>query len=217
MRVGKRLTANTDASAIVDRSVTRFLPLVLVASVVTGCATGRTAVVTERTCGTVRVPVTTEVDGRRLALNGMAVREVALVQVDLYVGALYLEHRTRDVGTFLGSNQHKRLELHFVHDIGRDSVLRFLRWGFSGNPEELRSEYEAQADWIEQFFTDYVVGDVVAFDYRPGHGITMSKNGQTLGYFDGDEFAKLFFGVFVGPRASNRALREGLVGGVCNE
>jgi len=195
----------------VNRISLGFVPLVALL----GCASGPT-VPREQTCADVRVPTITQLDGHRLALNGMAVREVSILSVDVYVGALYLEHGTRDAEEFVTSAQHKRLELHFVHDIGREAVVRFVRWGFSNNDEELRSRYESQADWIEQFFEDYVAGDVVAFDYRPGRGIRMSKNGIALGDWTGDEFAQVFFRVFVGPKPGNRTLREGLIGGICN-
>jgi len=173
--------------------------------------------VTERSCGDVRVPVVAMVDGHRLSLNGMAVREVTVLDVDIYVAALYTARETRDVDAFLASTEPARLELHFVHDISRDAVVRFLRWGFSNNPEDVRSEYEAQADWVEQWFTDYRAGDVVGFDYHPGLGITMTKNGEELATFGGDGFKPVFFRVFVGPKRSNQVFRDGLVGGVCNE
>ncbi len=168
-------------------------------------------------CRNVSMPTILELEGRALVLNGMAVREASIFQVDVYVGGLYLEQPTRDVGAFLESEQHKRLVLHFVHGVGRSDVVRAFRWGLRTNVGDEQSRFEQDIAQLEQMLVGVRNGDEVTFDYVPSRGITMLVNGHPRGRLENEAFARPFFMVFVGPHGTNNHLRDGLVGGICND
>jgi hypothetical protein len=55
-------------------------------------------------------------------------------------------------------------------------------------------------------------GDRVAGIHRPGVGVTFITNGRQTGEIRSAEFARLFFGIWLGPRTSEPALRKALIG-----
>lgn len=65
----------------------------------------------------VELPDTETVNGKRLVLNGMGLREATVLRVKAYVGGLYLEKSTSDPDTVINSRQCKRVTMVFLRDI----------------------------------------------------------------------------------------------------
>lgn len=196
----------------------KWLSLTFLLVSLAGCASAPAPVARGgQVCNRVQMPSVVQQDGHPLVLNGMAVRDASIFHVDVYVGGLYLEQPTRDVGAFVESTQRKRLVLHFVHGVGRNDVVRAFRWGLSTNASDARQRFEGDVAALERILVGVRTGDEMVFDYEPGRGITMRVNGRVNGRIENEAFARTFWMVFVGPHGTNRELRAGLVGGVCND
>src|SRR5689334_13933681 len=74
------------------------------------------------TSGEINIPKQTLVDKRTLLLNGTGMRKATIFKVKVYSAALYLEKLSHDPKEILNSNQMKKVELHFVHDVPADKM-----------------------------------------------------------------------------------------------
>ena len=87
----------------------RFASIVILALAATSAQAGNKAGVT--------MPDSILVGDKQLTLNGMGLREATWLNIDVYVGGLYLEHVSSDATSIIASNQTKRLVLQFVRDL----------------------------------------------------------------------------------------------------
>ncbi len=80
----------------------------------------------------VKMPDTITVDGHQLALNGMGMRYVTKfgLHINVYVGALYLEKKSKDSDAILRSDEIKRLVMHFVLSVDRYPLLNGFEEGY---------------------------------------------------------------------------------------
>ena len=166
-----------------------------------------------RSCGGVRFPDTADVDGTPLVLNGLGIREATILNVDVYVAALYVEQRGRRAADVLHLDRKIRLVLRFVRDVGRDEMNDGVREGFSRQNAgpALAPNIRRLAGWVPELHT----GNVLTFTWRPGVGLEM-KVGQTIkGVLVGEDFARAFFSIWLGAHPPNEGLRAGLLGGSC--
>jgi len=61
-------------------------------------------------------------------------------------------------------------------------------------------------------FPDIKRGDRLAGVHRPGVGVTFITNGRQTGEIRSAEFARLFFGIWLGAGTAEPALRQALIG-----
>jgi hypothetical protein len=76
-----------------------------------------------------------------------------------------------------------------------------------GTPVE-REHWQSQ---LTALFPDVREGDHLSGLYQPGVGTTFLFNGRPIGQIDGDEFARAFFSIWVGPHTSAPAVRRALL------
>ena len=158
----------------------------------------------------VTLPDVSTVGGTAVTLNGIGLREKYFI--DVYVGGLYLVHPTHDGAAVISSDEHKRVEMHFVYgEVTRDQMVSSFQADFASQPGfENTQKY---TDQIVRWLPNSVKrGDVIAFEYAPGGGTRMIYNGSTLGTVADPGFAKLVFGVYVGAKPPTEALKRGLLG-----
>ena len=158
----------------------------------------------------VDLPDTATVDGATLVLNGVGLREATILRVKAYVGGLYLETRTSDAETVIGSRQTKRVTMRFLRDIDRDPLA-------SGWADELRKlgRSAPSKDRIAQFtalISNVKQGDAMSFTWRPEKGIEIALNGQVRGSIPDDDFARALFTVWFGPKPGDQNLKRGMLG-----
>lgn len=84
-------------------------------------------------CRSVRFADSVDVDGRALVLNGLGLRLATLLEVKVYVAALYVATPSRDASRVLAAGAPKRLELHFLRDVDADDLKAAWDEGFARN------------------------------------------------------------------------------------
>ncbi|MCC7538375.1 MAG: chalcone isomerase family protein [Deltaproteobacteria bacterium] len=166
-----------------------------------------------RECEDVTMPDSVTVDGTRLVLNGMGVREATALQVNVYVAGLYVESRSRDGNAIASSDTRRRLVLHFVRDVSRADIVGAFNEGFghSGQAGALRAQIRQLTGWM----ADMHEGEKLTFTYVPSTGLTVQVGRRTRGTIAGAAFAQAFFGIWLGAHPPNAGLRTGLLGGQC--
>jgi hypothetical protein len=152
-------------------------------------------------------------EGQSLVLNGIGLREK--LWVDVYVGSLYLPGKTSDVAEILSAPGPWRVQLDFVYkEVSRDKLLEAWREGFEQNQSaENLARLTERIDRFYAFFaTSAVAKDRYSFDYTPGQGVRVSRNGNLLGIIEGEDFKTALLEIWLGNKPADKGLKKGMLG-----
>ena len=160
----------------------------------------------------VAMPDTVTVTGKKLVLNGMGLREATVFNVDVYVAGLYLEKKSSNGAAIVASKQIKRLHLQFKRGVDKDDITDAWYKGLKKQAGKgygaLRERLRKVNGWMEGVSD----GDTMTFTYLPGEGIEVAVKGKRRGVVPGDDFAQVFFSIWLGSNPPNKELRSGLLG-----
>ena len=168
-----------------------------------------------RECEGVRMPNAVTVEGTRLVLNGMGVREATVFNVDVYVAGLYLENRNRSAQAILDSTGPRRLVMRFVRDVERDELVDAVNAGFRHAAGSGFGALQGRLRQLGRFIPSVSEGTLLTFTYTPGTGMQVKVGRRVRGVIEGEDFARAFFGIWLGSRPPNAGLKRGLLGGAC--
>ncbi len=159
----------------------------------------------------VTLPDQVTVAGQAITLNGLGLREKYLL--DIYVGALYLQHPTHDAAAAIAADEPKRVVMHFVYKaVTHEQMLATFQEGFGDRSAGPQGKNVAtMGSWVPE--AGVKRGDELGFDYTPGVGTTMTLNGTALGTIPGADFMKMVFGIYLGPKPPTEELKAGMLGG----
>jgi hypothetical protein len=147
-----------------------------------------------------------------LVRNGVGLCEWGWFRIDLYRAALYLEEISRDPNEIIRSEQAKKLHLVFSRSLSKEQSERAFVASFRANAKENLPRYQRRLDQLCSMMRDVRKGDSLTFTYLPGRGLESHFRGKSLGVIKGDDFARMFFKLYVGPIPPTQALRNGLIG-----
>jgi hypothetical protein len=160
----------------------------------------------------VTMPDTITVAGKPLVLNGMGLREATILDIDVYVAGLYVEHASSNPGDLIGSNQVKRIVLQFVRDVDRGDIVKAWNEGFAHDATVPAAQLRPMIDQLDAWMPDMKSGHTLMFTYVPGQGVAVDVDGTRKGVLQGDDFARSLFSIWLGPKPPNKALKRGLLG-----
>ena len=189
-------------------SIARLPVLALVLGV--GAASSQAA--GGRSCGGVSFPGTLTLGGTTLELNGLGLREATVFAVDVFVAALYVQHRSSDPKLLLSRDEPTRVILHFVRDTGADTVADEMDAAYRANAKK---DFAAEKKQLFGWLQDFSVGQSLSFSYQPEQGLEVRVAGRVKGVIAGREFASATLAVLIGRTVADEDLRAGLLGGSC--
>jgi hypothetical protein len=160
----------------------------------------------------VTMPDSITVSGKALVLNGMGTREATVLKIDVYVGGLYVEAKSQDGGAIAASPGAKRLVLKFVRDVDRDKITSAWREGFEKNAPGGTAALTDRINRLNGWMTNVSKGQHLTFTYAKDKGVEVNVNGAVKGIIEGDDFARAFFLIWLGPNPPNSGLKKGLLG-----
>lgn len=166
-----------------------------------------------RECEGVELPNAVTVEGTRLVLNGMGVREATVFNVNVYVAGLYLENRSRDGNAIAAAEEKKRLVLRFVYEVDGADIREAFQEGFRQAGGGDQAAIRRLTGWMPNSVGE---GDTFTFTYVPGTGLQVMINRRVRGTIEGADFARAFFGIWLGAHPPNAGLKTGLLGGSCS-
>ena len=170
-------------------------------------------------CRGVQFPETIEVQGARLALNGLGMRKATFLKIRVYVAALYLPAagpRASDPQAIIASPGPMELVLHFVRGVGVHDIRNAFEEGFAAQgggrvPAALATRVALLNSWMR----DVSSGQPMTFVRIPGRGIEVELDGVSQGEVPGEDFARALFAIWLGDHPPNPELKAGLLGGRC--
>ncbi len=186
--------------------------LALPAAVVLGLA-GLAGKARAMDVGGISVPDTYAVDGTTLRLNGAGVRTLTLLEVKVYVAALYLTQPMHDARAIEASPRPKVLTLRFLHEGSKAQVERQYR---AGEQENCGGGGCAAADGpdFERLIAlapAVKVGDSTTYIFT-AQGVTVLANDRVLAKFTNPDLGLRLLNGFLGATPPSRTLRAALLG-----
>ena len=158
----------------------------------------------------IEFPRTFALEDRTLALRGAGMMRWAML-VDLYAGAFYLPESIpagqwdRDIA--------RHLELCYFRDIPAEGFVKSSQDHLQSTlPAERLAVLQPQLDDLYGLFRDVGAGDRYALTYQPDIGTTLSLNGEPLGTIAGSDFARAYFGIWLGDEPLRKKFRDRLLG-----
>ena len=160
----------------------------------------------------VSFPDEIRLDGTALVLNGLGLRLATSFKVNVYVAALYVTAKSGDSQAILDAATPKRLVLHFLRHVGGKDLTEAWDEGFEKNVPNQIPALKERIEKIKSYTTDMKKGQELGFTYKPGAGIVVDIDGAEVGTVEGDDFAKAFLAIWLGPEPPNQGLKDGLLG-----
>lgn len=152
-------------------------------------------------------------DGQTLVLNGLGLRE--RFWVDVYVGSLYLTQKSSDVAEILSRPGPWRVQVDVVYkEVDREKLIKAWREGFEKNQSaETLARLQPRIEQFYGYFDSNVAAkEQYAFDYQPGEGVRVSRNGKALGNIEGDDFKNALLEIWLGNHPADKKLKKGMLG-----
>ena len=167
-------------------------------------------------CQGVNFPDQVQVDGTALTLNGLGLRLATMLKVKVYVAALYVAKTSSDPNAILGAGTPSQLVLHFVRDVGAGDMRKAWDEGFEKTAKDQLPAFKERIATLNGWMADMKSGQRMTFTFKPGAGVQIDVNGAVKGTIKGDDFAKAFLSIWLGPEPPNPEIKSGLLGGACS-
>lgn len=150
--------------------------------------------------------------GNELSLNGAGLREK--FWIDLYVGGLYTEARTKDAKMVINADKPMAMKLHIVSArVTKDKMVDAVEDGFENSTNGKQESMRAEIDQFKGFFNEEIVeGDIFTIAYVPNTGVVVMKNGKKKGSIAGLDFKKALFGIWLGNNPADKDVKKGMLG-----
>jgi hypothetical protein len=139
-------------------------------------------------------------------------RYVYRIFFQLYDAALYTAPGAK-VEDVLNATTSFRLQFRYLREIDKSIILessdRMLRKNLSDEQFQQIAERVAR---INDAYRTVKDGDHSALTYQPGNGTTLTINGEPIITIEGEDFAQLYFQIWLGEQPISKSLRENLLG-----
>ena len=159
----------------------------------------------------VKMEDTLDIEGKKLVLNGMALRKKFIFKV--YVAGLYLPEKEQDAKKILAADGPRHIIMHFVRSVSKKKLNGAWYEGLEDNTPgyspDLKKQFDTMASWME----DVKDGDQIIFTYIPEKGTTVTVKGKNAGVIQGKMFADALFACWIGPKPGpGEGFKEDLLG-----
>ncbi len=159
----------------------------------------------------VTMPESISLGDKTLVLNGLGLREATFLKVDVFVGGLYLEQKTRDPNEIIGSPQTKKVMMHFVRNVDATQLRKAWKTGFAKNAGENLAALSDRVDQLNGWMSTMRVSHEMAFTFDE-NTVEVNVNGSTLGIISGEDFSRAMLSIWFGPEPPNEGLKLGMLG-----
>lgn len=107
----------------------------------------------------------------------------------------------------------RRLEIEYLRSIAADDINEATRQMLERQlDEETYAKVEERFAYLADLYQDVEEGDRYVFEYIPGEGGTLFFNGDAVGSVEGEDFARAYFGIWLGEDPLSSSLKRELLG-----
>lgn len=146
-------------------------------------------------------PDTMQVGDRTLQRIGAGKREATVFKVDVYVGAVYAEHRSCDVSELVRRDQARLFYMDFLRDVPADKLMANMADNFRNHtPADASPDLRRRIDGFMKLFNRPArKGSRVEIRYVPGVGTVVTSAGVVAGPpVPGADFASVVWDIWFG-------------------
>ncbi len=190
------------------KKITRLLPFLMGFSLFLSLNANLSA----REIAEVKLSEQINVDGKTLVLNGAGVRTKFFFKI--YIGALYLPEKQKNVKKILSADSANRVVMHFLYDeVEKEKLVDAWLEGFEENVNE--KDFVALQGRLKQFnamFSDLHKNDIVLLDYIPQQGTRVTIKGEARGVIEGQDFNRALLSVWLGEEPVTEELKDAMLG-----
>lgn len=147
-----------------------------------------------------------------LHLNGTGLCEWGFFYIDLYKAALYLEETSRNAEKIIASKGAKRIHLIFSRSLTKEQLREAYTASLKVNAGDSFPRYEKRLEQLAKMLKDVEEGDSLVFTCIPKCGIEVSLKGKKAGTIKGEDFASMFFRLYLGDHPPTEDLKNALLG-----
>lgn len=158
---------------------------------------------------------TIRMQGKELPLNGAGVRYKAIFSV--YSAGLYLGEKRRQPDEIYASPGPKRMRIVMLRSVNADEFGQAFLGGIEQNVDKAErgrlAEPLARFGKVFSAIPELKKGDVLAIDFLPGQGTTVSINGRQVGETIAEPaFYTVLLKIWLGERPADTRLKSALLG-----
>lgn len=166
-------------------------------------------------CEGVTYPESITVDGQKLVLNGMGLRTATILNVKVFVAALYVPKVSRSSKELLDPSVPKRVVLTFVRNVSHNKVAGAYQENLDRAPDDIRESIRPDYELLISRVVPVKKGDTNVFTYIPGTGLQIETVGKLRATITNPDMIQYFLGLYMGPTPNYQQMRDGLVTGKC--
>ncbi len=170
----------------------------------------------------VDLPDAESAQGKKLVLNGMGLREVTILglDVDVYVGGLYLEKKSTDAKEIINSTDLKIIKMKFLRDVSGGKSKNAWQETFNDvckKPKDNQKLVDActslkpEFDKFKNLMVDIKNDETVSYVVSP-KGVVIDVDGRPLGKFDSVNASRFFMEAYIGQKPIGETLRDRMLG-----
>ncbi|AWV90808.1 chalcone isomerase family protein [Bradymonas sediminis] len=176
---------------------------------------GFTANASAAECEGVKFPDTVTVDGQKLVLNGLGMREATIFNVDVYVAGIYVTQKSKSSKELLDTSKPIKFVMKFVRDVDKSDVAGAYKESFEKAPKATQKKLKPEFDKLLSWMSGIKKGQEMEYTYTPGKGMEVKVKGKVKGVIKGADTTQFFLNIWLGPKPPNKGLKAGLLGGKC--
>lgn len=105
----------------------------------------------------------------------------------------------------------RRLVLHYHRSIEREKMIEGAEVVIPRNEGDNMDALKERLEKVNESYVDVSSGDEYAIDYLPGEGLVISLNGDPKVSVEGADFARAYFGIWLGENPINNGLKRALL------
>lgn len=160
----------------------------------------------------VNMPDTMKAGDSSLMLNGAGVRTKFFL--DLYVGGLYLQEKSKDAQAIIDADAPMAIRLHIISSlITSEKMEDATREGFENATKDNTAPIAKEIESFISVFKEQInENDIYDFIYTPAKGVDIYKNGTYNSTTTGLAFKKALFGIWLCDKPAQKSLKEEMLG-----
>ena len=148
-----------------------------------------------------------------LLLNGFATRQF-FRSVDVYVGSLYVEHKSQDAQALMKADEHRVMQFDMLRDVRGRRIANAFYEGMQLNvsPKKI-DELKQQINLLLPMFNQKLnAGDTAIVEYIPTKGTRVVLAGQEKGVIPGKALFDAILSIWLGEYPVSDTFKEGILG-----
>lgn len=159
------------------------------------------------------LPAELQVGDQKLQLNGEGLRKKLFIK--LYRAGLYLQQPTIDAAEVMSADKPMAINLEIISSmITKKKMVAAIEEGFAKNPANSAAAMQKKIkDFIGTFDSGVAEKDSFSFQYQPGQGLAVYKQGKQLQTIPGVEFKSALFGIWLSDSPVQKNLKQAMLGG----